>query len=107
MHEIDGGTRKVIGALASGHRGGRTPPDDARIGQCAAGSAQGQLAITASDLEVELVAATEVAVVQAGDITVPGRKLLDILRALPEKVAVSLAWKGRRSSSRPDGADLV
>jgi DNA polymerase III sliding clamp (beta) subunit (PCNA family) len=29
-------------------------------------------------LEVELVAATDVAVLEAGDITVPGRKFLDI-----------------------------
>ena len=50
----------------------------------------GRLAITATDLEVEMVAATEVAVQQAGDITVPGRKLLDILRALPEHSAVSV-----------------
>ncbi len=55
------------------------------------GVRQGQLSITATDLEVELVAATEVSVQQAGDITVPGRKFLDILRALPEKTSVSLA----------------
>ena len=47
----------------------------------------GQLSITATDLEVELVAATEVTVQTPGDITVPGRKFLDILRAkgLPER----------------------
>jgi DNA polymerase-3 subunit beta len=60
------------------------------------GVREGQLAITASDLEVELVAATEVSVLQAGDITVPGRKLLDILRALPEKVSVSLSVEGEK-----------
>jgi len=38
------------------------------------GVRQGQLFITATDLEVELVASTEVAVQEAGDITVPGRK---------------------------------
>jgi DNA polymerase-3 subunit beta len=53
------------------------------------------LAITATDLEVELVAASEVSVLQrSGDITVPGRKFLDILRALPEKLAVSLTAEG-------------
>src|SRR6266705_5060708 len=56
----------------------------------------GQLAITATDLEVELVAATEVQVQEAGDITVPGRKFLDILRALPEKVPVALALEGEK-----------
>ena len=60
------------------------------------GVREGQLAITATDLEVELVAATEVSVLQAGDITVPGRKLLDILRALPEKASVSLSVEGEK-----------
>jgi DNA polymerase-3 subunit beta len=60
------------------------------------GVRQGQLWITASDLEVELVASTEVAVQDSGDITVPGRKLLDILRALPEKVSVSLSVEGEK-----------
>src|SRR5487761_732810 len=50
-----------------------------------------RLAITGTDLEVELVAATKVGLEQPGDITVPGRKLLDILRALPEGVSVTLA----------------
>ncbi len=57
---------------------------------------EGQLSITATDLEVELVASTEVAVQEAGDITVPGRKFLDILRALPEKASVSLAVEGEK-----------
>ncbi len=43
-----------------------------------------------------MVAATEVAVQEAGDITVPGRKFLDILRALPEKVAVAMAVEGEK-----------
>ena len=60
------------------------------------GVRQGQLAITATDLEVELVAATEVTVQEAGDITVPGRKFLDILRALPEKLSVSLTVEGEK-----------
>jgi DNA polymerase-3 subunit beta len=60
------------------------------------GVRQGQLSITATDLEVELVAATEVTVQEAGDITVPGRKLLDILRALPDKVAVTMSMDGEK-----------
>src|SRR5882672_10680923 len=50
-----------------------------------------RLSVTATDLEVELVASAEVNVQQGGDITVPGRKLLDICRALPEGVTISLA----------------
>src|SRR5579872_4782024 len=57
---------------------------------------KGQLAITATDLEVELVASTDVAVQDGGDITVPGRKFLDILRALPEKSLVSLSVEGEK-----------
>jgi DNA polymerase-3 subunit beta len=57
----------------------------------------GKLSITATDLEVELVASTaEVGIQQAGDITVPGRKLLDILRALPEKLLVSLSVEAEK-----------
>jgi DNA polymerase-3 subunit beta len=60
------------------------------------GVTDGRLSITATDLEVELVAATDVSVVDTGDITVPGRKLLDILRALPDKVAVTLSVDGEK-----------
>jgi DNA polymerase III subunit beta len=60
------------------------------------GVRQGQLSIAATDLEVELVAGTAVAVQDGGDITVPGRKFLDILRALPEKVSVSLSVEGEK-----------
>jgi DNA polymerase-3 subunit beta len=55
-----------------------------------------RLSVTGTDLEVELVSAVNLSVQQAGEITVPGRKLLDILRALPEGVAVSLALEGER-----------
>ena len=51
----------------------------------------GQLAVTATDLEVELVANTEVEVKAAGEVTVPGRKLLDICRALPDEAAISMS----------------
>ena len=38
----------------------------------------GRLAVTATDLEVELVASAEVDVESEGEVTVPARKLLDI-----------------------------
>src|SRR5262245_54431597 len=60
----------------------------------------GRLAVTATDLEVELVASAEVNVQHAGEITVPGRKLLDICRALPDKVSVSLSVDGERVTLR-------
>jgi DNA polymerase-3 subunit beta len=55
-----------------------------------------RLCATGTDLEVELVAAAEVTVQQPGDITVPGRKLLDIVRNLPEKSQVTLTREGER-----------
>ena len=58
------------------------------------GAGQDRLSITATDLEVELVATTDVGVQQGGDITVPGRKFLDILRALPEKTGITIALEG-------------
>jgi DNA polymerase-3 subunit beta len=53
-----------------------------------------KLALTATDLEVELAAETALVIDEPGRITLPGRKLLDILRALPEAAAVALAVQG-------------
>lgn len=60
----------------------------------------GQLSVTGTDLEVELVATSQASVQQTGDITVPGRKLLDIFRSLPEKTSVALSTEGERVSLR-------
>lgn len=55
------------------------------------------LSITATDLEVELVAASSIDEVKVpGEITVPARKLLDICRALPEESTVHLKMDGDR-----------
>ncbi len=59
-----------------------------------------ELAVTATDLEVELVAQTEVSVEAEGEITVSGRKLLDICRALPEGSAVDISLSGEKVSVR-------
>ncbi len=56
----------------------------------------GELLVTATDLEVELVASTEVNVESGGEVTVPGRKLLDICRALPQDAEVSISQSGER-----------
>ena len=47
-----------------------------------------KLSVTATDLEVEMVAEAEVDAEGSGEITVPGRKLHDIFRALPEGTKV-------------------
>ena len=57
----------------------------------------GKLSMTASDLEVELVAGANVDEVKTpGDITVPARKLLDICRALPEGSTINIQLDGDR-----------
>lgn len=59
-----------------------------------------ELSLTATDLEVELVARTKVNLQQGGEITLPGRKLLDIIRALPEKASVTVSIEGERATVR-------
>ncbi len=54
----------------------------------------GRISITGTDLEVELVASGDVDVQQAGEITAPGRKFLEIIRALPDKAPVTLVTDG-------------
>ncbi len=59
-----------------------------------------RLSITATDLEVELVATGEADVSSGGEITVPGRKLLDICRALPENAEVAVSLSGDKLGLR-------
>ena len=61
---------------------------------------QGVLSVTATDLEVELVASTEVNVEEEGEITLPGRKLLDICKALPEGAKISLSVLADKATIR-------
>lgn len=56
----------------------------------------GRLRVTATDLEVEMVAEAEVEVEGGGEVTVPGRKLHEIFRALPEGSTVDVALAGER-----------
>ncbi|MFO1377256.1 MAG: DNA polymerase III subunit beta [Steroidobacteraceae bacterium] len=61
---------------------------------------EGRLSVTATDLEVELVASAQVVGQSDGEVTVPGRKLLDICRSLPERVQVLLAVDGDKATIR-------
>ena len=55
------------------------------------------LSVTATDLEVELMAESSIDEVKVpGEITVPGRKLLDICRALPDESTIHLQMEGDR-----------
>ncbi|MDH3746925.1 MAG: DNA polymerase III subunit beta [Gammaproteobacteria bacterium] len=60
----------------------------------------GVLSVTATDLEVELVAKTEVDVETGGEITVSGRKLLDICKALPEGAEIGINVSGEKLGVR-------
>ncbi len=60
----------------------------------------GTLSITATDLEVELVATAEVDIESGGEVTVPGRKLLDICRALPDGAEVAVSQTGDKLAVR-------
>ena len=55
-----------------------------------------ELSVTATDLEVELVAHAEVTVEAGGEITVSGRKLLDICRALPEGSDIDISLSAEK-----------
>jgi DNA polymerase-3 subunit beta len=61
----------------------------------------GRVSITGTDLEVELVAhVSGLEVSQAGQCTIPARKLSDIWRSLPESASVQVQSEGDRASVR-------
>ena len=58
-------------------------------------SAQGgRLSVTGTDMEVELIAVVEADIPQEGEVTVPARKLVDIVRKLPEGVNITASLEG-------------
>ena len=59
-----------------------------------------RLAVTATDLEVELVAGADIKSGSDGAITVPGRKLLDICRSLPDGAKITVSQEGERVQLR-------
>lgn len=58
----------------------------------------GEVAITATDLEIELVAKSVLPVDQEGDITLPARKLLDICKNLPDGADLNLQVDGEKAA---------
>jgi DNA polymerase-3 subunit beta len=54
------------------------------------------VALTGTDLEVEMVARTTAEDLDAGEVTVPARKLFDICRALPDGVRIKFEQNGER-----------
>jgi DNA polymerase-3 subunit beta len=55
---------------------------------------QGQLSLTGTDLEVEMVARHAVEDAQDGETTIPARKLFEIVRALPDGSKVTVSQSG-------------
>lgn len=56
----------------------------------------GELKVTGTDLEVELVSSIPLDAAEDGDVTVPGRKLLDILKALPDDAQLEVSLDKER-----------
>ncbi|MBD3646587.1 MAG: DNA polymerase III subunit beta [Pseudomonadales bacterium] len=57
---------------------------------------ENQVALTGTDLEVELIGRIDLVAATPGDITVPARKLLDICRELPEKADIEFELTEQR-----------
>ncbi len=51
----------------------------------------GRLTVTGTDMEVELISSVSADVTQDGEITIPARKLIDIMKALPDGAQISLS----------------
>lgn len=58
--------------------------------------ADGKLSFTGTDLEVEMVATASAEKLADGEITIPARKLFDIVRALPDGAHIELKLNGDR-----------
>ena len=60
----------------------------------------GRLSVTGTDMEIELVASTELPDAEAGEVTVPARKLVDICRSLPADAEIRVEVDGERAQVR-------
>jgi DNA polymerase-3 subunit beta len=61
---------------------------------------EGQLEVTATDMELELVARTSIDGGEPGEITLPARKLVDICRSLPSDAMVDVSVDGDKAIVR-------
>ncbi len=82
---------KVIGAVERK----QTMPALANVLIKAAG---GNVTLTATDMEIELVASSVMPIDQEGSITLPARKLLDICKNLPNDATISLLIDGDKAT---------
>lgn len=58
----------------------------------------GTLSVTGTDMEVELVGSVSAEISADGEITVPARKLLDIVRALPDGSAITFSVSDEKAT---------
>ncbi len=58
------------------------------------------LTITATDLEVEIQSRIDIKIDQAGEITLPARKLADICKALPDNASIQISVKDQKAQIR-------
>ena len=58
------------------------------------------LSLTATDLEIELVSSVPHPAEEAGEVTVPARKLMDICKALPDSAELRLVTEGDKVTLR-------
>jgi len=60
----------------------------------------GRLSVTGTDMELELVAGTELPDAEAGEVTLPARKLVDICRSLPADAEIRIEVEGDKAQVR-------
>ncbi len=60
----------------------------------------GKVSLTATDLEVEMVAVADIAADGDGEVTLPGRKLLDICKALGDGGKIEISISGEKATVR-------
>lgn len=61
---------------------------------------ENELSVTGSDMEIEIVVKARIEDGQSGAITLPGKKLFDICRALPDNAKIDLAVDNNRAIIR-------
>ncbi len=59
--------------------------------------AKGEIRLTATDMEVELVSITKLAESRDAEFTLPAKKILDICRALPAEADINISFDGDRA----------
>jgi DNA polymerase-3 subunit beta len=67
------------------------------LGNLLVSASGSQMAIRATDLELEVATQVDADVAEAGEATVPARKFVDICRALPEGARIKLRTEGDRA----------